>query len=196
MRGIEIKVIQGMDARQYLNDIAEMRIVMFKEFPYLYDGSIEDERQYLEGYFKSETSTIILVFDGDEVVAFSSVISLADEMDEIKQPFIDKGLPLDEYAYIGEMMIKPEYRQQGLLYRLKEKQEAIIREHRYQNVIFMTVYRDQDHIARPHNYKDPAIVWRHFGYEILPNMRIEMPWQRVDTGKEEMNYLDVWYKKL
>ena len=193
---MESKILHGGDVRPYLEDIAQMRISMFREFPYLYAGYIEYEREYLENYFKSDTSTILLVFDEGEVVAFSSSILLADELDEIKRPFLDRNLPVEEYLYIGEMMIKPEYRGKGLLRKFFESQESYAKQNGYQHAVFMTVKRDKNHPARPIEYKEIDPIWRHFGYERMQGIFIAMPWQRVDTGKEEMNYLDVWYKDI
>lgn len=196
MSELDIKILHGNEAKPFLNDIAQMRIEMFREFPYLYDGSIEYERNYLEGYFSSPSSTIILGFSGKRLIAFSSSIALNDEMDEIKQPFIDQKLPLKDYFYIGEMMIQPEFRGKGLLRQFFDTQENYAKQNGYKHSVFMTVRRSDEHIERPEDYKDIAPIWRHFEYEILPNMQIDMPWQRVDTGKEEMNVLDVWYKKI
>jgi len=45
---------------------------MFKNFPYLYEGSIEYEKQYLDTYFESSNNIILLIFDKDKVVGLSN----------------------------------------------------------------------------------------------------------------------------
>lgn len=112
---LEIRVFSGLEAQQYFDDIANMRITLFKEFPYLYQGSIAYEEEYLETYFKSPNATILLVFDNNKVVGFSNSIPLAEESDAMKAPFIAKGLDLNNYLYIGEVMLYSEYRGQGIL---------------------------------------------------------------------------------
>ena len=35
---VEIKSLSGIDATPYLDDLARLRIEVFRAFPYLYDG--------------------------------------------------------------------------------------------------------------------------------------------------------------
>ena len=41
-----IESVRGREIKNYLDDIASLRINVFKEFPYLYDGCINYERKY------------------------------------------------------------------------------------------------------------------------------------------------------
>ena len=49
---LTIKRITGRDRNleSYLEDLAQLRIKVFRAFPYLYDGSIDYEMSYLETY--------------------------------------------------------------------------------------------------------------------------------------------------
>jgi hypothetical protein len=44
---VVIKTVSGKDFEPYLLRLANLRIKIFREYPYLYDGNIEDEKQYL-----------------------------------------------------------------------------------------------------------------------------------------------------
>ena len=40
----------GAEIRDYFEDLTQLRMTVFKEFPYLYEGSLEYELEYLETY--------------------------------------------------------------------------------------------------------------------------------------------------
>ena len=40
-----IKALTGIEAREYFNEIANLRINIFCEFPYLYKGTLEYEQE-------------------------------------------------------------------------------------------------------------------------------------------------------
>src|SRR5690606_17923419 len=108
----------------HLNALAELRIAVFRDFPYLYDGSLEYEERYLRTYANSPDSVIVLVRDGQRVVGASSGIPLADETEELKRPFLEQGLDVDRIFYCGESVLLAEYRGRGLGVRFFQEREA------------------------------------------------------------------------
>jgi GNAT superfamily N-acetyltransferase len=191
-----IKVFKGAEAKKYIDDIADMRITMFKEYPYLYDGSIEYEREYLETYFKSENALVLLVFNKDKVVGFSNIIPLSEEMAELKKPFENNNLDVKDYLYIGEVMLKKPYRGKGLLRNFFEHHENYAKEKGYSNLTFITSKRPENHPMKPKDYRDLGPIWQHFGYNLDERLIAKMSWKQVDTGKEEENNLSFWVKKV
>lgn len=193
---LSVEVLTGVEARKYWQQIASLRIDMFKEFPYLYEGSFEYEKAYLETYFQSKNSVILLVFAGDEVVGFSNSIPLSEEWAEIKEPFLKNNIDLASYLYIGEVMIQPQYRGKGLLRKFFEYHESFAKEHNFREAVFMTVKRAIDHPQRPKEYTSPDAIWEHFGYQRLAGMSITLPWKQIDSHQEEMNQLELWQKSI
>lgn len=105
LQPIRIEVFSGPEAKKYIEEIAQMRIILFKEFPYLYQGTIADEEKYLETYFNSPDATIILIFNNEKVVGLSSSIPLTRESAEIQQPFLQQNFALHQYLYWGSTII-------------------------------------------------------------------------------------------
>lgn len=194
--GISLQAFTGKEAKKYLKQIANIRITMFKEFPYLYEGSLEDEEEYLNIYFSSENSIVLLVLDGDEVVGFSNSIPLNDEMEEIKAPFIKNKIDISKYLYIGEMMIKEKYRNKNLSNIIAKYHEEHAKEKNYSNMVFMTVIRPDDHPLKPENYRPLEPLWKSLGYRILEEMKIKIPWKQIDGDIPQENQLEVWSKEL
>ncbi len=69
----------GSDLARYIPELAQLRIRVFRDFPYLYEGDLDYERRYLETYTRSPGSVIVLVFDGNDIVGASTGLPLSDE---------------------------------------------------------------------------------------------------------------------
>ncbi|NDE35472.1 MAG: GNAT family N-acetyltransferase, partial [Gammaproteobacteria bacterium] len=67
---LTIRRFNGNDPelRPFLKDLADLRMEVFRDFPYLYDGTAEYEEKYLETYTRCPDSLVVLVLDGDRVV--------------------------------------------------------------------------------------------------------------------------------
>ena len=52
----------GADTSSLLDNLAALRIEVFRDFPYLYEGSTEYEKEYLKTYSLSTDSMIFTVF--------------------------------------------------------------------------------------------------------------------------------------
>jgi hypothetical protein len=99
---LSLKRLSGDELVRYLPELAQLRIQVFRDFPYLYDGDLAYEQRYLQIYAKSTDSLIVLAFDGDTIVGASTGIPLKFETGEVKQPFIDAGYNVDKIFYCGE----------------------------------------------------------------------------------------------
>lgn len=194
---IEYKSLSGEEARDYLEELASMRISFFRAFPYLYDGTIEYEKQYLEKYFKSENSHIVIAFENSQIIGFCSSIPLLKEEPAIQNPLISKNEPLEDYLYIGEIILSEKYRGQGIARKLFEIQELYAKKNGFSKAMLITVNREVNDNNKPLNYKDLDSVWKTFGYQKLKNDFVEMCWPRVDKKGENLcNKLSIWIKNL
>ena len=86
---LTFKRLSGPALNQYIDELAQLRMQVFRDFPYLYDGDLAYEARYLKTYIEAPDSVIVLAFDGDKVVGASTGVPLRHEMDEVKQPFLD-----------------------------------------------------------------------------------------------------------
>ena len=63
-----VEVLQGEQILPWLQALAELRLRVFAEWPYLYQGDAAYEAEYLSVYARSAGSVIVLARDGDRVV--------------------------------------------------------------------------------------------------------------------------------
>lgn len=179
-----------------LGPLAELRIRVFREFPYLYEGSLAYEEGYLEHYARSPRSRVVLVWDGDRVVGASTVIPLADAQADVQEPFTRAGIDLSGIDYFGESVLLREYRGRGFGVRFFELREAHALDHGLGVCAFCAVERPADHPLRPKDYVPNDAFWAKRGYEKVPSLRTTLSW--LDLGEKEQTAkpMTFWLKRL
>lgn len=194
---MELRLLHGAAIVPYIDDLARLRIEVFREFPYLYDGSLEYEAEYLQTYARSADSLFVLVLDDGQVVGASTGLPLADEIDEFKRPFIEAGWNVERIFYFGESVLLPAYRGQGLGVGFFAKREGYARRlGRFDCCAFGTVERPADHPRRPPDYQTLDEFWIHRGYSHQPQLRTELSWQDLDESSQSAKPMSFWIKDI
>lgn len=194
---LELKRLSGEALNQFIPELSRLRIQVFRDFPYLYDGDPEYEARYLQTYIQSPDSVIVLAFDGDKVVGASTGIPLKYETDEVKAPFINAGIDVDSVFYCGESVLLSEYRGQGAGVAFFEHREQHARElGSYEYSCFCGVQRPEDHPRRPAGFRPLDNFWRKRGYEKHPELQTTFSWKELDEDEESPKPMTFWMKKL
>lgn len=194
---MEIRRVSGVQLERYIPELAELRIRVFREFPYLYDGSAEYEASYLKTYTDAPDSVIVLALDGDSVVGASTALPLVRETAEFQQPLIDAGFNISELFYCGESVLLPEYRGQGVGVAFFNEREAHARAlggFRYS--CFCAVQRPDDHPLRPADYLPLDQFWRKRGYQRQQALNTGYRWKDVDQATATIKPMGFWLKEL
>jgi GNAT superfamily N-acetyltransferase len=194
---LRVERVHGADIAHYLTPLARLRIRVFRDFPYLYEGDEDYERKYLQTYIGSPDSIVVLVFDDDRLVGASSGLPLADEVEELRRPFEQTGADLETIFYCGESVLLPEYRGRGLGVRFFEEREAHARAlGRFDTICFCAVQRPADHPRRPADYVPLDDFWKRRGYTPRPDLRTEFAWKDLDEPTESPKPMMFWTKRL
>ena len=193
---LEIVATRGAEIAHWLPQLAALRIRVFREFPYLYDGSEEYERTYLYTYVNSDTSIAILALDGDEVVGASTGLALRDEDDAFVRPFAEAGYDPDTVFYCAESVLLPAYRGRGISRSFFNGRESHARGLPGMELIsFCAVDRPVDHPRRPADYVPLDRVWARFGYRRRDCLRTSFDWRDLDEACSSPKPM-VFYTKL
>jgi len=194
---LTIKSVTGRGIEKYLHDLATLRIEVFREFPYLYDGSLEYEKRYLETYIRSDQSIAVLVLDGDTVVGASTGLPMADETEEFQRPFKENVYNVDTIFYCGESILKKKYRGRGLYRSMFEGREQHATDPgNFSTICFCAVQRSDDHPLRPENYQPLDPVWEKFGYRKQPELTTKYHWKDINEESESDKTMVFWVKEL
>lgn len=192
---LHILEIPGTDLERWLDVLGELRIRVFREYPYLYDGTLEYEREYLRVYGECAESRIVLVTnDRCELVGATTCVPLAAESAEFRKPFEEAGLPVGEYLYFGESVVLPEWRGHGLGKEFFARREAHARSLGLKHLAFCAVDRPDDHPQRPAGYETLDGFWKSMGFEKQPQLRAEFSWKEIGEAEETMKTLTFWTK--
>jgi len=197
IRPLNILKLNGKAIEPYITSLASLRIQVFREFPYIYDGSVEYEKKYLSVYVGSTNSIAILVFDGDELVGASTGLPLADETAEFKKPFLDNGMDPQTIFYCGESILLSDYRGRGIYSRFMNGRENHAKNlEKFSTICFCAVQRPENHPLRPEGYQPLDPVWKKFGYTKFPQLKTYYSWRDVNEKKESAKEMVFWLKKL
>lgn len=173
----------GASIADCFDDLALLRIQVFRDYPYLYEGTIEYERVYLQTYASSPRALLFAVYDADQMVGATTCIPLADETDEVKEPFITNGLDLSTIFYFGESILLKPYRGQGIGHRFFDVREAHAASFKsYSTACFCSVVRPENHPLKPGNYRPNDDFWKKRGY--LPDAKLTSVFDWIDTGDQ------------
>lgn len=193
---IETRVLEGDNLVAALESVAALRISVFRDWPYLYDGSLAYERNYLRTYIDSSNAILVGAFDGDRLVGASTGTPLRDHSDDFSAAFAHQNLDLEAIFYCAESVLLADYRGQGVGHRFFDLREAHARSLGYDACAFCAVQRPLDHPLCPQDYRPLDAFWRGRGYRPLPDVIAHFAWKDVDQAASSQKPLMFWIKSL
>lgn len=191
-----ITSLLGKQLLPYLNDIARLRIQVFNDWPYLYQGSLDYERDYLAAYAATPDAVCVIARSGDAVVGASTGLPLLDDGPAFRKPFEQAGLDPARVFYFGESVLLPAYRGQGIGHAFFDAREAhALALGRFTQTAFCAVDRADDDPRRPPGDRDNAVFWHKRGYQRQPGMTMQLQWEEAGQGNV-MHPLTFWTRTL
>ncbi|MFT8242780.1 GNAT family N-acetyltransferase [Roseomonas sp. BN140053] len=180
----------------FLPTLGRLRVAVFREWPYLYDGDAAHEGSYIRNFAGSPNAAAVLAFDGEAVVGAATCQPMAETSPELQASFAAGGLPPAECCYFGESVLLPPYRGRGLGLAFLAGREAHARALGLTRVAFVSVKRDADDPRRPPDYVPLDGFWKKRGYRPRYDIVVRMSWKEVDGWMEEPHELSAWVKDL
>ena len=185
------------ELRAFLPDLARLRIQVFRDFPYLYDGTTEYEEKYLETYTKCPESLVVLVLDGQQVVGATTGLPMDAETPEFQQPFLEQGWDPERIFYCAESVLLPSHRGRGVYPKFFAEREGHARAlGRFDWCCFCCVQRPENHPLRPADYVPLDRIWTRFGYVKHPELATTYAWKDVDAAGDTPKSMVFWLKSL
>lgn len=193
---IDVRCFAGNAVAPYMDDLARLRISIFRQWPYLYEGNASFEQEYLETYLRSWRSVVVLAFDGGRVVGASTGVPLTDEIAAFREPFRGGVIDANEVFYCGESILLPAYRGRGIGHRFFHEREAHARMLGGMHwTAFCVVDRAADDPRRPPFQRELEPFWTKRGYKPRPELKVSLSWPEVGQG-EQMHTMTYWMRSL
>ncbi|HEX3762759.1 MAG TPA: GNAT family N-acetyltransferase [Kofleriaceae bacterium] len=193
---LRVECATGAAIARHLDALAALRISVFREYPYLYDGSLDYEREYLASYASSPASLVVVASDGDRVVGASTAMPLTLHSDDVVPPLTRAGFDPATVYYFGESVLEPAYRGRGLGSRFFLERERRARELGVAVATFCAVERPADHPRRPPGYVAPGALWRRHGFERRSDIVGTFAWRDVGEAEDTAKPMVFWTKPL
>lgn len=193
---VTVRSLTGADLDGALDDVATLRIAVFRDWPYLYDGDRDYERRYLARFRDSPDAILIGAFDGARLIGAATGAPMEDHATDFGAALAAVDLPLARIFYCAESVLLPEYRGRGIGHRFFDEREAHARALGRDHVAFCSVIRPQDHPARPQEARSNDAFWRKRGYAPLPGVTAEFAWRDLGEAGETSKPLQFWMRRL
>lgn len=194
--GITVRALTGAALEAALEDVARLRIAVFRDWPYLYDGSLDYERDYLQTYRDSPGALLVGAFDGDRLVGASTSTPMEDHAEGFGAALAGVGLALDQILYGAESVVLPPYRGIGLGHRFIDLREDHARAIGRSHVAFCSVCRRADDPRKPADARTNDVFWQGHGYAPLPGVLARFDWKDVGEDTESTKELQFWMRDI
>lgn len=192
---METRVYTGSSVDEVLDDVARLRIAVFRDWPYLYDGDLAYEREYLTAY-RSPGAIVVVAFDEGRVVGASTGAAMEDHAEDFAEVFATREERLDEIFYCAESVLLDAYRGRGLGHAFFDAREAHARAMGRTYSAFASVVRPPVHPLRPVGYRPLDAFWRGRGYSPVEGAVATFTWKDIDEASASPKSLQFWMRKL
>lgn len=187
--------IPGTEVGPWLDRLGALRMEVFREFPYLYDGNPDYEREYLGIYQKSPRSLVVVAQDqSGDLVGATTCMPLAEESAEFREPFERAGIDPSGFLYFGESIVRRTRRGAGLGREFFARREAHARRLGLSSTAFCAVDRPADHPLRPPDYQPLDAFWTRLGYTKRPELQASFSWKETGEIADSPKTLTFWTK--
>lgn len=193
---IRVESLTGAAIDAVIDDVARLRIAVFRDYPYLYDGDREYERRYLQTYRDSPGAVVITAFDGARIVGAATGTPLEEHADEFGAPFTERGFVLTDIFYCAESVLLSDYRGKGLGHAFFDRRENHARALARTRSTFCSVRRGDDHPAKPEDYRPLDGFWTKRGYAPVEGLTATFRWKDLGEDAESAKTLQFWMRDL
>lgn len=193
---MKIESLSAEHIEPYLDDLAALRIEVFREYPYLYLGCPADEARYLRKYARAPGSLVVIARDGERVVGASTAMPLLEHSEAVAPPLQAAGYDCARIYYFGESVLRADYRGRGIGHAFFDAREAQARALGFELTCFCAVDRRADHPRKPPNYVPHDAFWSKRGYLKRPDIVGQFSWRDLDDSEETAKPMVFWLREL
>ena len=194
---IRVASLTGKDIAPALPALARLRIAVFRDWPYLYDGALAYEEKYLAKLAAAEGAIVVAAYDGEDIVGCATAAPMTEVEAQFAEPFRQRGMDIARIFYCGESVLLPAFRGRGLGHAFFDRREAQARRlGRFAHVAFCAVVRPEDHPLRPKDYVPLDAFWGRRGYAKAEDLLGRFTWKDIDQPAETEKPMQFWVRAL
>lgn len=177
-------VFTDKNVRNVLSDISALRITVFRDFPFLYDSTVEEDFKFIKQY--ENQGIIITARDGKKVIGGATGLPLKNADSVLQKAVAAVESDWQTYFYHGELMVDKAYRRKGIGRQLwKRFIQEIPKE--YSKLCLCTVVRDKPHYLES--------FWREEGFKERHDIECTYSWKEIGSELEVSHTMRFWTKE-
>jgi GNAT superfamily N-acetyltransferase len=194
---VRVAPLTGKSMAGALDALARLRIAVFRDWPYLYDGTLKYEQTYLAKLAAARGAVIVAAYDGENIVGCATGAPMAEAEAEVSAPFAARGYDIGRIFYCGESVLLRAYRGRGLGHAFFDHREAQARAlGGFTHAAFCAVVRPEDHPLRPKDYVPLDAFWQKRGYAKADGLVTRFAWKDIDRSGETEKPMQFWMRAL
>lgn len=193
---VHVRPLSGDELAEHLPALAVLRIAVFADYPYLYEGDAEYEHRYLAEYAAAPDAVLVAAFDGETIVGAATASPMWAQKPEFRSAFEARGIDTGKLFYFGESVLLPRYRGHGLGHAFFDHREDAARSAGAEAATFASVIRPADHPARPHDYRSLDQFWHKRGYAPVDGLVTQLAWKEHGEESESLKPMQYWMRAL
>jgi GNAT superfamily N-acetyltransferase len=194
---IRVEPLTGHALVAALPALARLRITVFREWPYLYDGTHDYEQNYVKKFATAESAVVVAAFDGDDIIGCATASPLRGHADAFAAAFANRDFDPDRLFYFGESVLLGSHRGRGVGHAFFDHREAHARRvGGYTHTTFCGVVRPADHPMRPATYVPLDAFWRKRGYQKLDGVTGQFGWKDIGEDTETKKLMQFWIRPI
>lgn len=195
LAGITVGAVEREELPRYLADLARLRVAVFRDYPYLYEGSLDYEQKYLTRYAEEGTA-LFIARDAKRIVGASTAMPLSLQDAEVILPLTRAGLDVTSSFYFGESVLLSAYRGRGIGHAFFDLREETARQAGFKRATFCAVERPDHHPQKPVGYQGHDVFWRKRGYARRPELVAHFSWRDLGDSEPSVKPMVFWTKEL
>lgn len=194
---IRVRSLTNTQERQAaIPALSDLRIRVFRGWPYLYEGTADYEAEYLAEFIDAPSAVLVVATDDTAVVGAATASPMTGQKPEFQEPLRRRGLDVARIFYFGESVLLPQYHGQGIGHQFFDARETAARAAGAAHACFCAVIRPDDHPMRPDSPRDLTPFWHARGYAPVEGLTTMLTWQDVGEADESAHQMQFWMRDL
>lgn len=194
---VAIRCAKGDEVTALIPSLADLRIRIFAVYPYLYIGSVEYEKKYLQQFAAAPDAVIVTATNASgEIVGCATGSALTGHNEEFSAPLAAAGFDLNSIFYFGESVLDAAWRGYGIGHAFFDARENHAKALGYKAACFCAVVRSTEDRRRPKDYSSLDTFWDKRGYHCLAGVEAIYDWPEEEGGPSLPHSMAYWMKEF
>jgi len=191
IQNVTFEVLKGSQIKSIEKSFADLRITIFREYPYLYEGDLSTEKHYFDMF--GDNTICITAKDGAAIIGISIGTPLQEVLKRFLEPLTEAHINVKRMFYLADLLVLKSYRGQRIghaLYELFEKE--VQKTGQFSTIIVREISKSPDDPKKPSDYHSLDFFWNKRGFKKIDGISQQDKWKAI--GDEDISLHTMIYQ--